>query len=85
MSLQSGLDALKSGNYQEAIELLEDFCRGESAGTSDYAKAQMGLIKAYQRVGQVEQAMTLCQQLMHSENSQVSEWAKLTYQSLNSL
>lgn len=84
MSLQSGLDALKSGNYQEAIELLEDFCRGESAGTPDYAKAQMGLVKAYQRVGQVEQAMTLCQQLMHSENSQVSEWAKLTYQSLNS-
>lgn len=84
MSLQSGLDALKSGNYQEAIELLEDFCRGESYGTSDYAKAQMGLVKAYARVGQVEQAMTLCQQLMDSENSQVSQWAQQTYQSLNS-
>ncbi|BAZ13076.1 peptidase, M48B family protein [Calothrix sp. NIES-4071] len=82
MSLQSGLDALKNGNYQEAIELLEDFCRSESSGTSDYAKAQMGLIKAYQRAGQFEQAMMLCQQLMHSQNSQVSEWAQQTYQSL---
>lgn len=27
MSLQSGLDALKEKRYQEAVELLEQFCR----------------------------------------------------------
>lgn len=83
MTLQSGLDALKQGHYQEAVQLLEQFCRNSGDRTSsDYVKAQMGLVKAYQRTGEVEKARILCQQLMMSENSQVRSWAEETQQSL---
>ena len=70
MSLQSGLDALKQKHYQEAVKLLEQFCRdcvdgrvnasGES-DSSDYLSAQMWLMKAYQGTGEIEKAKILCQ------------------------
>jgi Zn-dependent protease with chaperone function len=83
MTLQSGLDALKQGHYQEAVQLLEQFCRNSADNSSsDYVKAQMGLVKAYQRTGEIEKARVLCQQLMMSENSQVRSWAEQTQQSL---
>jgi Zn-dependent protease with chaperone function len=83
MTLESGLDALKQGHYQEAVQLLEQFCRNSADNSSsDYLKAQMGLVKAYQRTGEVEKARVLCRQLMMSENSQVRSWAEETQQSL---
>ncbi|MEH1896663.1 MAG: zinc metalloprotease HtpX [Nostoc sp.] len=90
MSLQSGLDALKDKRYQEAVELLEQFCRdcadgranasGES-DSSDYLSAQMWLIKAYQAIGEIEKAKILCQRLMMSENPQARSWAEQASQS----
>lgn len=83
MSLQSALNALKQKRYQEAVELLEQFCRdfGED-NSSDYLSAQMWLMKAYQATGEIEKAKALCQKLIISENPQARNWAKQASQSL---
>ena len=61
MSLQSGLDALKGKRYQEAVELLEQFCRDcVDHDSSDYLSAQMWLMKAYQATGEIAKAKMLC-------------------------
>ena len=85
MSLQAGLDALKQRQYQEAIDLLEEFCRNSDSSSSEYVKAQMGLIKAYQRTGKIENAQVICRQLAESDNQQVREWAQQTQQTLVNL
>ncbi|MEH2416642.1 zinc metalloprotease HtpX [Nostoc sp.] len=83
MSLQSGLDALKQKRYQEAVELLEQFCRNcVDSDSSDYLSAQMWLMKAYQGTGEIEKAKILCQKLMISENPQTRSWAEQASQSL---
>ncbi|MBG1240345.1 zinc metalloprotease HtpX [Nostoc sp. NZL] len=82
MSLQSGLDALKQKRYQEAVELLEQFCRDcVERDSSDYLSAQMWLMKAYQATGEIEKAKSLCQKLMMSENPQARSWAEQASQS----
>ncbi|MBW4613179.1 MAG: M48 family metalloprotease [Desmonostoc vinosum HA7617-LM4] len=83
MTLQSGLDALKQGRYQEAIEILEQFCGNcVDRNSPDYLSAQMWLMKAYQSTGDIEKATSLCQKLMVSENPQVRSWAEQARQSL---
>lgn len=82
MSLQSGLDAFQQGRYQEAVQLLEQFCRNAvDYNSSDYLSAQMWLMKAYQGTGEIEKATSLCQKLMMSENQQVRTWAEQARQS----
>ncbi|MEH2106953.1 zinc metalloprotease HtpX [Nostoc sp.] len=82
MSLQSGLDALKEKRYQEAVELLEQFCRNcAEHDSSDYLSAQMWLMKAYQATGETEKAKKLCQKLIMSENPQARSWAEQASQS----
>ncbi|MEH1966011.1 tetratricopeptide repeat protein [Nostoc sp.] len=82
MSLQSGLNALKQKRYQEAVELLEQFCRDcVENNSSDYLSAQMWLMKAYQATGEIEKAKILCQKLMMSENPQARSWAEQASQS----
>ncbi|MGB3651397.1 MAG: hypothetical protein WBA41_09325 [Rivularia sp. (in: cyanobacteria)] len=42
MSLQAGLDAAKVGRYQEAIPLLEQYCRNcAEQSSAEYCTAQM--------------------------------------------
>ncbi|QMS90061.1 M48 family metalloprotease [Nostoc edaphicum CCNP1411] len=82
MSLQSALDALNQKRYQEAVELLEQFCRDcAEHNSSDYLSAQMWLMKAYQATGETEKAKALCQKLMISENPQARSWAEQASQS----
>ena len=82
MSLQSALDALNQKRYQEAVELLEQFCRDcVEHNSSDYLSAQMWLIKAYQATGEIEKAKALCQKLIMSENPQARSWAEQASQS----
>ncbi len=82
MSLQSALDALNQKRYQEAVELLEQFCRDcAEHNSSDYLSAQMWLMKAYQATGETEKAKTLCQKLIMSENPQARSWAEQASQS----
>jgi len=78
MSLQSGLDALKQKSYQEAIQLLQAFCQNGDSESADYLKAQMGLVKAYQGAGQLDDAIALCETLIQNKNSQVRTWAEQT-------
>lgn len=83
MSLQSALDALNQKRYQEAVELLEQFCRDSvEHNSSDYLSAQMWLMKAYQATGETEKAKALCQKLIMSENPQTRNWAEQASQSL---
>ncbi|MEH2368215.1 zinc metalloprotease HtpX [Nostoc sp.] len=82
MSLQSALDALNQKRYQEAVELLEQFCRDcAEHNSSDYLSAQMWLMKAYQATGESEKAKVLCQKLIMSENPQARSWAEQASQS----
>ncbi len=84
MSLQAGIDAAKVGHYQEAIPLLEQYCRNCSEQSSaEYCTAQMWLVRAYKATGEVEKALILCQRLMQSQDQKVSDWASKMYQKLN--
>ncbi|MTJ55475.1 M48 family metalloprotease [Anabaena sp. UHCC 0253] len=77
MSLQSGLDAFNQGRYEEAIYLLEEFSQNSiELSSPDYLTSQMWLVKAYQAIGDVEEATILWQKLINSPNQKVQEWAR---------
>jgi len=77
MSLQSGLDAFKQGRYQEAIGILERFSQDSLESTSpDYLTAQMCLVKAYQVIGDIEQATVIWQKLIKSDHPKAQAWAR---------
>ncbi|MBW4679986.1 MAG: M48 family metalloprotease [Microcoleus vaginatus WJT46-NPBG5] len=76
-SLETGLAALKQGNYSAAIAHLEGICEIELHEPS-LLRAQMGLVVAYERIGKAEKAIALCQTLSKSEKSQVKQWARRT-------
>lgn len=73
--LEAGLVALKQGNYQTAIAKLEPVANSQHQGNAGL-QAQVGLVMAYARSGQVSKAIALCESLVNSHNPQVQEWAK---------
>ncbi len=81
---QAGIVAAKQGRYLEAIELLESFCQNTEPQSKDYLQAQMWLVKAYQSVGQEEEAIALCQLMTYSDHPQVVQWARKILPSLSS-
>jgi outer membrane protein assembly factor BamD (BamD/ComL family)/uncharacterized Tic20 family protein len=81
--LKTGNKALKQGRYSEAVQALEDYCRGVDATAKDYAQAQTWLVKAYKGNGQIEEAIALCKQLTTSENQVAQIWAQQFLQSLS--
>jgi Zn-dependent protease with chaperone function len=83
MSLQAGLDALNEGRYRDAVQMLKDFCQYYTQrGSKGYIQAQVGLVKAYHRLGDTEKAIALAKDLSTNDNPQVSSWA---INALNSL
>ncbi|AFY31405.1 M48 family metalloprotease [Calothrix sp. PCC 7507] len=74
-SLEAGLVALKQGNYQTAIAQLEPVANSQKHETAGL-QAQVGLVMAYARSGEVPKAIALCEHLVESHNHQVQEWAK---------
>jgi Zn-dependent protease with chaperone function len=75
--LQAGISAIHKQQYSQAVEALEAFCRNNTGlKPSEYFEAQRWLIKAYQRNGQVDLAIYLCQQMTDSPNAQTRNWAK---------
>jgi Zn-dependent protease with chaperone function len=75
--LQAGISAIHKQQYSQAVEALEAFCRNNTGlKPSEYFEAQRWLIKAYQRNGQVDLAIYLCQQMTDSPNAQTRSWAK---------
>ena len=84
MSLQAGFDAAKEGRYQEAIPILEEYCRNcAEQGSAEYCTAQMWVVRGYKATGEIGKALIICQRLMLSEHQKVSDWAGKMYQKLN--
>jgi len=70
--LQSGLEALKQGSYQDAINSLEKFCQHylvatETSLQKQYIQAQMGLVKARVSASQTLLTKGLAGSVMGSE------------------
>lgn len=79
--LKAGISASHKRHYPEAVEALEAFCRQNTATKpSEYFEAQRWLIKAYQRNGEVDLAIYLCQQTIDSPYPQNRAWAKSNLQ-----
>ncbi|WP_432808878.1 M48 family metalloprotease [Pantanalinema sp. GBBB05] len=79
---QQGNKALKAQRFAEAVAALEAYCHGTAPGDSDYAQAQMWLVKAYKGNEQTQAAINLCQQLLSHEKEYVQTWAKQYLQTL---
>jgi Zn-dependent protease with chaperone function len=72
--LEIGLAALKQGQYSDAITSLEAVVQNQpEQGVG--LKAQMGLVSAYEKVGEPAKAIALCQTLSRHPNAQMKAWA----------
>ncbi len=80
-SLDAGLSALQQGNYSLAIAHLEGV-RATELDDSVVTLASKKLVSAYQRSGEPEKAIALCQELTQHFDSRVREWATTTLASL---
>lgn len=80
--LRLGIDALKQGQYPQAVQAFEAFLQQAEPGSKPYLQAQMHLVEAYQGNGQSQQAADLCRTLTASENPQVQQWARQVQQEL---
>jgi Zn-dependent protease with chaperone function len=76
-SFATGLAALKQKDYQMAIAHFEAVCQ-DTTHQPTWAKAQMGLVKAYEGIGEQKLAIALCQALGESKSQQVRQWADKT-------
>ncbi len=76
-ALETGLTALKQGDYLTALAYLSDVA-AQSPDAPDGIRAQMGLVVAYDRHGQAEQAISLCQTLLQNPSPKVNAWATRT-------
>ncbi|MEN9201602.1 MAG: hypothetical protein Q6K80_04295 [Thermostichus sp. DG_1_6_bins_120] len=91
-SLRAGITALKQERYLEAINLLESFCyccsiqegtsrrlserKGSHMEPSECLLAQVALVMAYQRSGDLERSTALCQELLEQEGETwAQKWA----------
>ncbi len=80
-SLDAGISALKQGDYQKALAILKAVVA--TVGDRDSGlQAQIGVVVAYARIGEVTEAIALCQTLAQSDNQQVQEWAKRSLEQL---
>ncbi len=79
---QQGVNALKNRDFTQAIAQFQQLHRVDTVPPAYRLKARMGLIRAYQQLGQMEQARTLCQPLLTSPTAQVRQWASQTLQAL---
>lgn len=72
--LETGLAALKDDDYATAIAILERVCERELHQPTVY-RAQIALVKAYQKNRAPDQAIALCQTLTRSSNPKIKQWA----------
>lgn len=75
--LKLGIRACKEKCYSKAIKYLEDYCENSQERISyRYIQAQMWLIKAYRKQGQLQRAIALCEILSYYTSPKVNTWAK---------
>ena len=80
--LDTGLAAIKEGNYSLAIAHLEAVCEIE-LDESIVSRALIGLVTAYRSIGNGEKAIALCQQLHQDPNPKIQQWANNTLTELS--
>ncbi|SRR5579883_102387 len=80
-SLDAGITALKQGDYQTAISILKAVAITQGNDLAGL-QAQIGLVVAYSRSGEVAAAIALSESLAQSQNQQVQEWAKHSLEQL---
>ncbi len=79
ISLETGREAFNQKRYVEAVKLLEQFSQNcANKKSQEYIQAQIDLVKAYHALGQLEKAITLCQQLATINHPQLQKWAVQT-------
>ncbi|MCP2727226.1 M48 family metalloprotease [Limnofasciculus baicalensis] len=76
-SLDIGMTALQQGDYALAIAHLSGVCELE-LDESLISRAAVGLVTAYQRVGDGRKAIAICQILTDDPNPEVRSWATNT-------
>jgi Zn-dependent protease with chaperone function len=80
-SLQAGLTALKQGDFQTAKTILEGVAT-TTTNSRVAMQAQISLVAAYARSGDITAAITISEILAQSNNPEVKSWAE---RSLNEL
>lgn len=60
---QKGYDAIVNKDYTKAIQIFEEYQKSASPSKSEYLQASKWLLKAYQASQQLDNAISLCQQL----------------------
>ncbi|MEM9922361.1 MAG: M48 family metalloprotease [Cyanobacteria bacterium P01_D01_bin.50] len=80
-SLKAGLAALKEEDYPTAKIILEDVAARDD-DTHQSLQAQIGLVVAYSRSGEISMAIALCESLIQSDRSQVQQWAEKSLKQL---
>ena len=74
---ESGMKALQTQHYKEAIKLLIQVCKkAPDKQSSEYIQAQMGLVRAYRGIGDIDRAASLCETLEKQGNDEVKRWAR---------
>ncbi|BAZ12854.1 hypothetical protein NIES4071_46880 [Calothrix sp. NIES-4071] len=79
-SLEAGLAALKSEDWETAKAILESVAVSDNPARA--VQAQIGLVVAYAKTGDIAGAMTLSEILAQSNNPQVQEWANRSLEEL---
>ncbi|ELS00182.1 zinc metalloprotease HtpX [Gloeocapsa sp. PCC 73106] len=83
MSLKMGLKAVEEQRYAEAVEILGYFCQNcFDYKSHEYLQGKIGLARAYYGLGEREQVVYICQELIGSDRLSVRQWAQ---QWLNSI
>ena len=80
-SLDAGIAALNQGDYSVAIAHLEGVRETELDETL-VSRATQELVKAYQRNGNLEKAIALCQDLTQDSDPQIRDWSARTLPNL---
>ena len=80
-SLKAGLAALKEEDYRTAKIILEDVAARDD-DIHQSLQAQIGLVVAYSRSGEIEMAMAVCESLTRSNRSQIKQWAEKSLKQL---
>lgn len=80
-SLEAGLAALKQEDYRTAKIILEDVAARDS-DIHRSLQAQVALVVAYSKDGEIQMAIAVCESLTQSNNSQIKEWAEKSLKKL---
>ncbi|MEB3230809.1 MAG: ankyrin repeat domain-containing protein [Leptolyngbyaceae bacterium] len=78
MSYEAGLAAFQQNKFEDAIAYLLEYCRecdaADAVTSQKYMQAHRGIVKCYQQLGQMDQAIAHCQGLTATKNTALNIW-----------